>query len=258
MLFSRCFLAHAGSVYKQLLKAKPVGAAGGRSRQWPRTAPPHPAMGSGARGHLFPLLSRGARAVNKSLKCLLFLSPSLLLASSFLPRCIPRWLGCLPALAFGEQGGGHPGATASSMLPCLNRLSQGRSQLVQGLGTGRHLHCIQPEFQFLNGVFVLEGGTAPLAAQALPGSWQHTRQALVIFPLFCQNLSQVPRGNVRQDRAAWGTGWVSCSAGCCASPAPCPPKKIMLLYMTLLPLPAGWRCLSTMLFSVLAPAEGVS
>lgn len=53
MLFSRCFLAHAGSVYKQLLKAKPVRAAGRRSWQRPHTAPLHPAMGSGAWGHFF-------------------------------------------------------------------------------------------------------------------------------------------------------------------------------------------------------------
>lgn len=119
MLFSRCFLAHAGSVYKQLLKAKPVGAAGWRSWQWPRMAPPHHAMGSGARGHLFPLPPRGARAINKSLKCL-FLSSPLLPASSFLPRCIPAVAGIseLPSCpglcwrACGEEGTPEPGLAA--------------------------------------------------------------------------------------------------------------------------------------------------
>lgn len=71
--------------------------------------------------------------------------------------------------------------------------------------------------------------------------------------MFCQNLIQVPKGDVRQDRAAQGA-----AAGCCASPDPSPPKKMMVSYLLLLPLPAGWRCLPATLFSVLAPAEGVS
>lgn len=49
MLFSRCFLAHAGSVYKQLLKAKPAGAAGGQALHG------SPAPWHGVWGHRSPL-----------------------------------------------------------------------------------------------------------------------------------------------------------------------------------------------------------
>ena len=73
---------------------------------------PHLATGSGARGDLFPLPSRGARMVNKSLKCLLFLSPPLLPASSFLPRCIPAVADTsgLPSCpGFCCQGSGEEG-----------------------------------------------------------------------------------------------------------------------------------------------------
>lgn len=55
-------------------------------------------------------------------------------------------------------------------------------------------------------------------------------------------------------RTEWsGSGCVSHLAGCCALPAPSPLKTTMLSYSSLLPLLAGWRCLSAMLFSVLAP-----
>ena len=139
----------------------------------------------------------------------------------------------------------------------LNCLSQGRSLLLQGLGAGRCFHCIQSGFGS-SMVVSGRGGTrqavpvAPLPcilAARSSSPWDFA-------PIFCQNLRWVPRGDVEQDRAAQGAGWFSCLAGCCASPAPSSPKKMMLSYPPLLPLPAGWRCLSTTLFPVLAPAEG--
>lgn len=40
--------------------------------------------------------------------------------------------------------------------------------------------------------------------------------------------------------------------GCCALPAPSPLQRTVLSYLSLLPFLTGWRCLSAMLFSVLA------
>lgn len=124
VLFSRCFLAHAGSVYKQRLKAEPLGAAQllaqgqrGRRRALAATAPNcYGVRGPGSPlGRNFPLPCRGATVspvVNKSLKCLLFLSPPLLPASSFLLLFIPVAAGgsglpscpCWRSLAAGGVG----------------------------------------------------------------------------------------------------------------------------------------------------------
>lgn len=63
---------------------------------------------SGAQGHIWKNLSEGATVssvVNKSLKCLLFLFPPLLLQAVSCCFSSPRWLGslgCLPALAGGS------------------------------------------------------------------------------------------------------------------------------------------------------------
>ena len=92
MLFSRCFLAHAGSVYKQLLQAKPVGAAGGCSRQQPCSAPPHPATGSGPRVASFPSCQEGPGLLTKAPNA----SSSFLLRSS---RPAASCCRCIPAMA---------------------------------------------------------------------------------------------------------------------------------------------------------------
>lgn len=179
MLFSRCFLAHAGSVYKQLLKAKPAGAAGGHSQQAPHGSP---APWHGVWGHrsLCPLPSRWVTAVNKSPKCLLFLSPPFLLANSFLLQCILVVLPSCPG--FCSWGHREEGA-----LPCLSCLFPGRSRQLQGPGSGRHFHCIQLGFSSLM-----------IISRAHPGS-------KLIQPLeFCTHVLSkfrwVPRGNVRKDR----------------------------------------------------------
>lgn len=124
VLFSRCFLAHAGSVYKQRLKAEPLGtvqllARGQRGRRQALAAlAPNSGgvRGPGSPlGRNFPLPSGGATVspvVNKSLKCLLFLSPPLLPASSFLLLFIPVAAGgsalpscpCWRSLAAGGAG----------------------------------------------------------------------------------------------------------------------------------------------------------
>lgn len=85
VLLSRCFLAHAGSVYKKRLKARPLRAAQGIGLQMDAgSRSPALCQCQGHRvtfGRTFPLPFRGAAVspvVNKSLKCLLFLFPPLL------------------------------------------------------------------------------------------------------------------------------------------------------------------------------------
>lgn len=110
MLFSRCFLAHAGSVYKQLLKAKPIRAAGGCSQQRPRMAPRTLLRGRGPRVTSFPSHPEGpgwlTKARNASSS---FLLPSSRPAASC-PIASQQWPaspGCLPALAFAAGGAGR-------------------------------------------------------------------------------------------------------------------------------------------------------
>lgn len=110
MLFSRCFLAHAGSVYKQLLKAKPIRAAGGCSQQRPRMAPRTLLRGRGPRVTSFPSRPEGpgwlTKARNASSS---FLLPSSRPAASC-PIASQQWPaspGCLPALAFAAGGAGR-------------------------------------------------------------------------------------------------------------------------------------------------------
>lgn len=106
--------------------------------------------------------------------------------------------------------------------------------------------------QFLHGCLGGGGGNAPPAPP--PCILAARSSSLWGFPpRFLPKFEVDAKGRTEQRVAQAG---FSCLAGGCASPAPSPPKKMMLSYPPLLPLPAGWRCLSTTLFSVLAPAEG--
>lgn len=205
--------------------------AGARSR--PRTALLHHGTGSGATGHLCPLPSRWVRAVNKSPKCLLFLSPPFLPANSFLSQCILVVLPSCPGFCcWGHREEGT--------LPCLSCPFPGRSWPLQGLGSGRHFHCIQLGFSSLM-----------IISRAHPDST--LIQPLEFCPYVLPKFEVGAKGQCQAGQSGVGAGCVSCLAGCCALPAPSPLKRTMLSYLSLLPLLTGWRCLSAMLFSVLAP-----
>lgn len=122
----------------------------------------------GGQGHLFPLPSRGARALNKRLKSLPFLSPPLLPASSFLPRCIPPWPASLHAFLpwRGLPGAGEKGTLELRLLawcPAWTACPKGDPGCFRGLGQGdlsvASLHPVRVWFS--NGC--LGGEAAPSA-----------------------------------------------------------------------------------------------
>lgn len=139
----------------------------------------------GGQGHLFPLPSRGARALNKRLKSLPFLSPPLLPASSFLPRCIPLWPASLHAFLpwRGLPGAGEKGTLELRLLawcPAWTACPKGDpgASGAWGRETFPLHHCIQSGFGSV--MVVLVGRLHP--QHPLTASWQHTHQTSVIFP----------------------------------------------------------------------------
>lgn len=122
-------------------------------------------------------------------------------------------------------------------LPCLNCLLPRGCPPLQELGSGRHFHCIQLGFSSL--IIVSRTHADSMLIQSLEFS-------LYVLP-------KIEVGAKGRWIERVGAGYVSCLAGCCALPAPSPLKRTILSYLSHLPLVTGWRCLSAMLYSVLAP-----